>query len=81
MQRACVMHENNRQLIVGAGVVDIAKDLLKSDEMFLIKEVCGLFRMLVLDDDVRVEISKAHDHAREIASAALEDITKLLESK
>lgn len=81
LQRASVMHENNRQQIIEAGIVDIIKTQLQSEEPFIIKEACGLVRMLVLDDDIRVEISKAHEHAREIAGVALEEITKLLDSE
>lgn len=40
-----------------------------------------LFRYLILDDDIRVEFGKAHDHARTIASTVLADLTGLLESK
>lgn len=35
-------------------------------------------RHLILDDDVRVEFSKAHDHARAIAVEVLAELTELL---
>lgn len=42
------------------------------------KETCAVFRHMILDDDVRVEFSKAHDHARAIASDVLAELTELL---
>lgn len=37
-----------------------------------------MFRHLILDDDVRIEFSKAHEHARTIAAEVLIDLTQLL---
>lgn len=37
-----------------------------------------MFRHLVLDDDVRIEFSKAHEHARTIAAECLIQLTQLL---
>lgn len=81
LQRACLMHENNRQMIVNADMLAILKPYLFCAESFMLREVCCLFRYLVLDDDIRVEFGKAHEHARLIATETLEDITKLLGSK
>ena len=39
-----------------------------------------MFRYLILDDDIRVEFGKAHEHARTIAAEVLVDITTLLTS-
>lgn len=44
------------------------------------KDVCMLFRYLILDDDVRVEFGKAHDHAKAIATEVLADLTTILNS-
>lgn len=44
----------------------------------ILKETCAVFRNLILDDDIRVEFSKAHDHARAIAAEILTDLTQLL---
>lgn len=44
----------------------------------MLKETCSLFRHLILDDDVRMEFSKAHDHAKAIATEVLIDLTRLL---
>lgn len=39
-----------------------------------------MFRYLILDDDIRIEFGKAHDHARIIAAEVLVEITTLLTS-
>lgn len=44
----------------------------------VLKETCSLFRHLILDDDVRIEFSKAHEHARTIAADVLIELTQLL---
>lgn len=44
----------------------------------LLREACSVFRHLILDDDIRVEFSKAHEHARAIASDVLIELTELL---
>lgn len=44
----------------------------------VLKETCTVFRHLILDDDIRIEFSKAHDHARAIASDVLAELTELL---
>lgn len=44
----------------------------------MLKETCAVFRHLILDDDIRVEFSKAHDHARAIAAEVLAELTQLL---
>lgn len=47
----------------------------------LLRDVLAVLRALVLDDDVRVEFGKAHEHARVIASDTLCHISKLLDRK
>ena len=44
----------------------------------LICEVCMVIRALVLDDDIRVEFGKAHDHAKLLADLYLTDLIQLL---
>lgn len=44
----------------------------------MLKETCALLRHLILDDDVRIEFSKAHEHARTIAADVLVELTQLL---
>lgn len=46
-----------------------------------IKDACSVIRALVLDDDIRHEYGKAHEHATVMAKDALEVITGLLKSK
>lgn len=46
--------------------------------MQVLKETCSLFRHLILDDDVRIEFSKAHEHARTISADCLVDLTRLM---
>lgn len=76
--KACIMHETNRQNIMNVGIMTHLQPLLSYDQDFVIKYVCQLFRCLILDDDIRVEFGKAHDHAKAIASLVLSDLTKLL---
>lgn len=80
-QKATVLHETNRQLIADENLINAyLKPLLFSNEADVVKEVCSVFRNLILDDDVRLEFGKAHEHARMIASATLTDLTGLLSS-
>lgn len=46
-----------------------------------IKDACSVIRALVLDDDIRHEYGKAHEHATIMAKSALDVITGLLKSK
>lgn len=52
--------------------------LLQSDA---IKEVCAVIRSLCLDDDIRIQVSKAHEHARFLAVDLLCELTSLTESE
>lgn len=54
------------------------KPLLSRDEPEVVKNVCTTFRFLILDDDIRVEFGKAHDHARLIAQECLVELTQLM---
>lgn len=79
IQKACLLHELNRQLIINEEIlVKHLKPLLLSDEPDIVKNVCTCFRYLILDDDIRVEFGKAHEHARMIASECLVDLTQLM---
>lgn len=69
----------NRQLIVNENIlVRHLKPLLSRSEPEIIRNVCTCFRFLILDDDIRVEFGKAHDHARMIAQECLVDLTQLM---
>lgn len=78
-QKTCVLHEFNRQSIMNdEEFFEELKNLSARNENEIIREVCTLLRYLILDDDVRVEFGKAHEHARTISSEMLEDLTNLL---
>ncbi|KAL1392845.1 hypothetical protein pipiens_000360, partial [Culex pipiens pipiens] len=79
LQKACILHEMNRQTIMDDGrVVKQFKRLIENSDSEVVKHACALFRFLILDDDIRVEFGKAHEHARTLANEMLPDITKLL---
>lgn len=79
--RACIMHEINRQNIMNADIMRFLRPLIRSDNADVVRRMCTVFRCLILDDDVRVEFGKAHDHAKAIASEVLADLTGLMESE
>lgn len=82
LQKACILHEMNRQTIMDDGrVVKQFKRLIENSDSEVVKHACALFRFLILDDDIRVEFGKAHEHARTLANEMLPDITKLLFSE
>lgn len=70
-----------RQQIFDAGILDHLKPLLLEANPALLRDALGVIRALVLDDDVRVEFGRAHEHARAIAGDTLCHITSLLSSK
>ncbi|XP_058067338.1 armadillo repeat-containing protein 6 homolog [Anopheles bellator] len=79
LQKACILHEMNRQTIMENNLtVATLKTFLSRPEPAIIRNVCCLFRYLILDDDIRVEFGKAHEHARALAGETLADITQLL---
>lgn len=79
-RECCILHERNRQKIFDAAILDHLKLILSKKNLTagMLQDVLGVLRALVLDDDIRVEFGKAHDHARAIASDALCTITGLL---
>lgn len=79
IRECCVKHENNRQQIFEAAILDHLKILLNNESAQLLRHVCGVLRSLVLDDDVRHEFGKAHEHARIIAGNTLKTIIQLLQ--
>ncbi|KRT79212.1 Armadillo repeat containing protein [Oryctes borbonicus] len=78
-EECCTLHEMNRQKIFGADILGHLKVLLHDPSSIMLREVLAVLRALVLDDDVRVEFGRAHEHARAIASDTLCAITGLLE--
>jgi armadillo repeat-containing protein 6 len=67
---SCQWNESNRQYLVENGLCEnLMKIFMKhqaNDEVLC--ETCQLIRSLLLDDDMRVEFSNAHEHAKFIAS-------------
>lgn len=63
--------------------MDNLKSILseKDTSVSVVKEVCVVLRALTLDDDVRHEFGKAHEHAAAIARQTLYTLTELLSSK
>ncbi|XP_316648.4 armadillo repeat-containing protein 6 homolog [Anopheles gambiae] len=79
LQKACILHEMNRQTIMEENLtIPTLKPFLGRNEPEVIRNTCALFRYLILDDDIRVEFGKAHEHARQLAAEALTEITQLL---
>ncbi|XP_031617946.1 armadillo repeat-containing protein 6 homolog [Contarinia nasturtii] len=81
LKNATLLHEINRQNIMNVGILTCLKPLLKTENPEVLKETCSLLRYLILDDDVRIEFSKAHEHAKTIAAEVLVELTKLLPIK
>lgn len=77
-KECCIMHEMNRQALFEANVSDQIKLLIQDGKNEALKETLGLIRALVLDDDVRVEFGKAHEHARIIANETLCHLVEVL---
>ena len=73
----------NRQKIFNAGILNNLKSILNDKNVCsqVVKEVCVVLRALTLDDDVRHEYGKAHEHATTIARQNLQTLTELLSSK
>lgn len=78
LQKACIMHEMNRQNIMNTPALKLMKPLLGKDKPRLVRELTAVFRFLVLDDDIRVEFGCAHEHARQIANEVLLPLVELL---
>lgn len=83
IRECCIKHESNRQKIFNAKIfAKLKKILIRKDASILeIKDACSVIRALVLDDDIRHEYGKAHEHATIIARDALDILTGLLASK
>lgn len=63
---SCVKHEDNRQNLVAAGALSSLVSLLHANKSNsrVIKTTCKALRAYTLDDDIRQEFGKAHEHAR-----------------
>ncbi|XP_011642893.1 armadillo repeat-containing protein 6 homolog [Pogonomyrmex barbatus] len=80
IRECCIKHELNRQRIFETNVFEkLKKILMRTDVGALeVKDACSVIRALVLDDDIRHEYGKAHEHATVMAKGALDVITGLL---
>lgn len=78
-KECCVLHEMNRQNLFNANIIEKLKIILREGNPIVLKEVLSVFRALILDDDVRVEFGRAHEHARIIAGEILPMLLELLE--
>lgn len=80
IRECCIKHELNRQNIFNAKIFDRLKKILTRDNASAteVREACSVLRALVLDDDIRHEYGKAHEHATVIARGALDVLTGLL---
>ncbi|XP_050356532.1 armadillo repeat-containing protein 6 homolog [Nymphalis io] len=75
----CLRHEMNRQGIFAKNITANLKELLKKKEnKKLLSETLLVIRRLTLDDDIRVEFGKAHEHARDLGVNLLESLDDLL---
>lgn len=82
VKECCILHEMNRQQIFDAGILEHLKPHLDDEASTpLLRDVLGVLRALILDDDIRVEFGRAHEHAKAIAGDTLLTITSLLQSK
>lgn len=83
IRECCIKHELNRQKIFNANIFDKLKKILVREDVSVleIKDACSVIRALVLDDDIRHEYGKAHEHATFIAKGALDILTGLLSSR
>nr|XP_026492022.1 armadillo repeat-containing protein 6 homolog [Vanessa tameamea] len=75
----CLRHEMNRQGIFAKNITANLKELLKkSENKKLLSETLLVIRRLTLDDDIRVEFGKAHEHARDLGVNLVETLDDLL---
>lgn len=83
IRECCIKHELNRQKIFDTNIFEKLKKILVREDVDAheIKDACSVIRALVLDDDIRHEYGKAHEHATIMAKGALDVLTELLTSK
>ncbi|XP_045455010.1 armadillo repeat-containing protein 6 homolog [Melitaea cinxia] len=75
----CLKHEMNRQGLT-KDITNNLKELLKNKEnKKLLSETLQVIRRLTLDDDIRVEFGKAHEHARDLGINLLDTLSELLD--
>ncbi|XP_068217257.1 armadillo repeat-containing protein 6 [Palaemon carinicauda] len=64
----CLKHEKNRQNLVANGSLEVLTALLQAQRSCskVVRATCKALRAFTLDDDIRQEFSKAHEHARQL---------------
>ncbi|EFA06986.1 Armadillo repeat-containing protein 6 homolog-like Protein [Tribolium castaneum] len=78
-KECCVMHEMNRQKLIELNIVNKLSKLLKEGNSHILRDTLLVLRALTLDDDVRVEFGRAHEHARIIATETLTPLIGLIQ--
>ncbi|OAD53079.1 Armadillo repeat-containing protein 6 like protein [Eufriesea mexicana] len=80
IRECCIKHELNRQSIFNADIFNKLKKILIRDNASgpELRDACAVIRALVLDDDIRHEYGKAHEHASVIAKGAINVLTGLM---
>ncbi|XP_076245560.1 armadillo repeat-containing protein 6 homolog [Calliopsis andreniformis] len=80
IRECCIKHELNRQGIFNADIFSKLKKILIREDATgsELRDACAVIRALVLDDDIRHEYGKAHEHANVIAKGALNVLTGLM---
>ncbi|RLU25296.1 hypothetical protein DMN91_003389 [Ooceraea biroi] len=80
IRECCIKHELNRQRIFETNIFEkLKKILVRADvDAYEVKDACSVIRAFVLDDDIRHEYGKAHEHATIMAKGALDVLTGLL---
>ena len=67
---SCILNEKNRQFYVNNGLCENLMKIFNNHKLNnnILCEACTLIRNILLDDDIRVEFSNSHEHAKFIAS-------------
>ncbi|KAB5535790.1 hypothetical protein PHYPO_G00121990 [Pangasianodon hypophthalmus] len=68
VRHCCLKHEQNRQDLVKAGVLNLLTSAITQHvaRPEVVKEACIALRVITFDDDVRVPFGHAHEHAKMI---------------
>ncbi|XP_049881038.1 armadillo repeat-containing protein 6 homolog [Pectinophora gossypiella] len=75
----CVKHEMNRQKLFAKNIGESLKGIILSRKNpKVLSECLQVIRKFTLDDDVRVEFGKTHEHSRDFGILLLEPLTNLL---
>lgn len=77
-QACCLKHEKNRQKFSNREIHNSISPLLEHPSNSVLIETCDLIKTLTLDDDIREQISRAHEHARLLAVQNLGILCELL---